>query len=1023
MSCELGLRFDDPAHVVVTLNEAGRLQTAKAQEFAAPLDAEVQRDLQWYFEVYPVQYTTEIDDERASRIADRIPAWGAALFDAVFKDREAERLFDRFQDGSEEGKLVTVSSDHPAVLAQPWELLRDPKGTFLFLDEPRISVRRQLAGAGGGRAPFDVTPKDRLHLLFVVSRPKDAGFIDPRADPQAVMDAIEAEAPGRVTWEFLRPATVEGLIRRLDDRRLPTVDILHFDGHGAYDWDGTLADRAKQAALAAGVSRLLRDAVGAQTQQGYLLFEKADGTGAPIAAGMLARALKVRRIAELGERLEALLATEKGNPLLASLNLSLERLDPQSALYLPRLGVFQGVAFEDDLIAISELDEAQWQPLRRSLEQTGLIQTESVSGIKPPFLRFHPTLAPALWAKLAAEEQAHLTARYQERYYQVSGFLYTQDSKAAVATVRAIARRELPNLLAAVYGALDAGAPWAIDFADNVNRFLGVFGLSRDRAALSKRAQAAAGEKGSENWYLARSNLGEQLLAAGRFREAEAVFADIVAHLGEAVSYKRCSSLLGLGRSYEIQGRASHAEAIHRQALAEAARLEPTAEVRRLISTFRADLGDVLRKGGQYANARAEYEASLAIKAELGGDDRGVAVVLGQMGALALDENKLDEAESRYRQALETFRRLGEPSSEAVAWHQLGLVYQRANRFQEAEHAYRESARICEGDDDRVAAAGSWGQLAQVMQLAGRPDDAEAWYVKAIKATQAEGDRANEALFLSNLAGLLSDGPGRLGDARSYAEEALVIKKTLDPAAAEIWKTYQILAEIAGKEGNLEAARGYRHEGRASYAVAPVGQETLRRDGDLIRAVVAAVVDPSQRPVLEEAIAGVPEGGRTRLVASLRRILDSERGEDALCEPLDGEDAVVVQAVLRGIADPESLKAIPSAGPAAENAQAADVALRLEKHLPLVRAVVAAINQPELRPQLDAILQQMEQHGWSNLVASIRRILNGEGSADALVGGLDEEDTLIISVILAALEKPDALHDLLDPSPSAQPGA
>ena len=96
------------------------------------------------------------------------------------------------------------------------------------------------------------------------------------------------------------------MIRRLDDRRLPTVDILHFDGHGAYDWDGTLAERAKQAALAAGVSRLLRDAVGAQTQQGYLLFEKADGTGAPIAAGMLARALKVRRIAELGERLEAL---------------------------------------------------------------------------------------------------------------------------------------------------------------------------------------------------------------------------------------------------------------------------------------------------------------------------------------------------------------------------------------------------------------------------------------------------------------------------------------------------------------------------------------------------------------------------------------------------------------------------------------------------------------------------------------------------------------------------------------------
>jgi hypothetical protein len=77
--------------------------------------------------------------------------------------------------------------------------------------------------------------------------------------------------------------------------------------------------------------------------------------------------------------------------------------------------------------------------------------------------------------------------------------------------VRATVRRELPNLLAAVHGALDAGTPWAVDFANNVSRFLGDFGLSRDLAALNKRAQAAAGERGSEHWYLARSNLGEQL--------------------------------------------------------------------------------------------------------------------------------------------------------------------------------------------------------------------------------------------------------------------------------------------------------------------------------------------------------------------------------------------------------------------------------------------------------------------------------------------------------------------------------
>jgi hypothetical protein len=138
---------------------------------------------------------------------------------------------------------------------------------------------------------------------------------------------------------------------------------------------------------------------------------------------------------------------------------------------------------------------------------------------------------------------------------------------------------------------------------------------------------------------------------------------------------------------------------------------------------------------------------------------------------------------------------------------------------------------------------------------------------------------------------------------------------------------------------------------------------------------------------------------------------------------LDGEDSVIVQSVLRGIADPASLKAIPTSEPVGDDAQATDLAQRLEKHLPLIRAVVAAVGEPELRPQLDPMLQQMEQHGWSNLVASIRRILDGERTADALLGGLDEEDALVISAILAGLENPEALGSLLDPSPSAQPGA
>lgn len=230
---ELGLLFPGPDTVVVSLNEDGEIAEATPQPFAGPIDVAAQQDLHWYLEVYPVHYMTEIDDDRAARIATKLPAYGAALFDAAFSPRDAERLLNRFQELAEPGRLITISAVHPSVLAQPWELLKDPSGTYLFLEDPRISVRRRLPGAGAGRRPFQPQVKETLHLLFVVSRPSDASFIDPRLDARAVMDALEERAPGRVSVEFLRPATLGALVKRLDDEDKPAVDILHFDGHGA----------------------------------------------------------------------------------------------------------------------------------------------------------------------------------------------------------------------------------------------------------------------------------------------------------------------------------------------------------------------------------------------------------------------------------------------------------------------------------------------------------------------------------------------------------------------------------------------------------------------------------------------------------------------------------------------------------------------------------------------------------------------------------------------------------------------
>jgi len=157
----------------------------------------------------------------------------------------------------------------------------------------------------------------------------------------------------------------------------------------------------------------------------------------PLSIRVLAQQLETRRPAELGERLEALLgdAPAEGDgasirpELRVSLQLSLDQLDEAARQALPRLGVFQGGAFEDDLMAVTGISESEWPPLRRQLEAAALIDPEELPGVTVPFLRFHPTLAPMLWTQVADAERTSLSTAHRQRYYARSGYLYQQDRR------------------------------------------------------------------------------------------------------------------------------------------------------------------------------------------------------------------------------------------------------------------------------------------------------------------------------------------------------------------------------------------------------------------------------------------------------------------------------------------------------------------------------------------------------------------------------------------------------------------
>jgi tetratricopeptide (TPR) repeat protein len=1289
MSSELNLRFPDEGHVEVTLDgeESGLLS------FGSPFTPADRRDLAWYLEIYGAHSLGDPDDRAAARIAARLPEVGKALFDAVFHG-PALRLFQRFQDREDGVRLLTVSAEHPEILAIPWELLRDPSrgGVYLFQENSRISIRRRLAGATGGRPPFRVKPKDRLHLLLVISRPQGAGFLDPRADAGAVLAAIETHASGRITWEILRPPTLDSLVERLEDREKPAVDILHFDGHGVFDRRGGLPERAEKSARRSfHAEEILRaSAVGAVSppDTGYLLFETVEGevdfvaaqrlgdnlhqhkvalvmlsacqsaalaedagaggstagdaaehamgsvaarltaaglpavlamthsvlvattralfgelykdlarhrgigealdnarrhlanhpekyevqrgpdrvwlslldwfvpalyqsgedlpllrrlktappapdplltnlpaapeagfygrrrelwqietwlagptqrltltgfggqgktalaqeagrwllrTGMfqaavfvsyariqaadalavavseigsvlgtslpdaeaarqalaatptlvildnlealaeeplrelldaaavwsaaggsrvllttrrpdfghadykvegtrvhrriqldglgrreapddalewfgelmklppapavpaprrqelidlfarvkfhPLSIRVLAEQAKTRRPSEMGERLERLLsrgagtaATDETLPeLVASLQLSLDRLDPAARALLPRLGVFQGGAMENMILQITEIPEADWAGLRRQLEAAALVEPEDLPGVTVPFLRFHPTLAPMLWAQVDSAEQGRLSHAHRQQYYGLASDLYQEDQRNPH-QARAIAFRELPNLLHAVHAALAESDPDAVDFADCVTRFLSYFGLPREIAALAARSQAAAGELGSRSWYLAQSNRGEQLLAAGRAQEAAEVFREVLRHLQEAPSFERALTLGRLGRCYIAKGRPDLAEREYKNALAVLGRLSPSDAVKRQRGNQLTDLADVLSNQGRYAQARERYEEGLEIFKELE-DLRGQGVSLGQLGTLAMVEGNLEEAVARYQDALVLFQQLQEPASEAIVWHQLGLAFQRVRQWDEAERHYREAARIDEGLGRLASAAQTWNQLAVVNRRAGKPAAAETWYRKAIEGRRQAGDLFTTAGALGNLAGLLSSQPQRLDEARQLAEEALAIKKKLDPGASEIWKTYSILSGIADQQGQPAQAREYRRLAREAKRSFAGTRHELRRHAQNILATVIATQDADQREsLIAHGLPALERGGWTNLVGAIRRILAGERDADALCESLDIEDSMIVEAILAGIEDPSSLQDLMPAG-------------------------------------------------------------------------------------------------------------
>ncbi len=125
---------------------------------------------------------------------------------------------------------------------------------------------------------------------------------------------------------------------------------------------------------------------------------------------------------------------------------------------------------------------------------------------------------------------------------------------------------------------------------------------------------------------------------------------------------------------------------------------------------------------------------------------------------------------------------------------------------------------------------------------------------------------------------------------------------------AEIGRHEALLASDSARKAELEAqARSHRRSARRAKRDSAATRYELRKHAPLIRATIGVALNPEHRAMLKEDLVKGEQAGWNDLMAAIRAILDGQRDPDLLCDTLDLEDSMIVEAILSGLNDPSAV--------------------------------------------------------------------------------------------------------------------
>jgi len=176
-------------------------------------------------------------------------------------------------------------------------------------------------------------------------------------------------------------------------------------------------------------------------------------------------------------------------------------------------------------------------------------------------------------------------------------------------------------------------------------------------------------------------------------------------------------------------------------------------------------------------------------------------------------------------------------------------------------------------------------------------------------------------------------------------------------------------------------------------------EQILQLHSSLILAVVQTIHNTELKPHLEQVLQQSAQNGWQDLVDVINKIVAGSR-DQSLVSGLDDEDAVIVDSILRGLQDPETLPKTEQSGDAS---QAAPMFARLIDE--------ARRGNTNSLSMLGSMAEQMLQAGgdMANLSAVLKDMVDGERNVDKLCSRMGPQGESFITQILSELAKLD-LH-------------